>query len=206
MLMTEGHRMPGFLLVLAAVATAVEAGSLMDLEHIVVLTLNDGSSLDHMLGKLNGVRGFNERASPPLPSGKSIWYQPEPVLPLCGCDCDVHYRFDTDGLSFLPFVLSRTCPQLREYMKVAVPPVPLVQGEKCEDVMPHLLWTSYEGFRLGDLVDKRSTCDPSLEIVGLGHVLPMPLNGTRAECVASPVSDFSEGYQIWNGGRMDSWN
>jgi len=50
-------------------------GTLEDMEHIVIF-MQENRAFDHYYGVLNGVRGFNDRAHPPLPSGKPIFYQP----------------------------------------------------------------------------------------------------------------------------------
>lgn len=49
--------------------------TMMDMEH-VVLFMQENRPFDHYFGNLRGVRGFNDRAAPNLPSGKSPFYQP----------------------------------------------------------------------------------------------------------------------------------
>ncbi|MCY1410804.1 Non-hemolytic phospholipase C [compost metagenome] len=59
-------------------ALAIEAshvtGTLKDVQHVVILML-ENRSFDHYFGTLRGVRGFGDRFTIPLASGKPIWYQ-----------------------------------------------------------------------------------------------------------------------------------
>ncbi|MBB6628237.1 phospholipase C, phosphocholine-specific [Nocardioides sp. KIGAM211] len=50
-------------------------GSLDDVEHIVVL-MQENRSFDHYFGTLRGVRGFGDPHPATLPSGKSVFHQP----------------------------------------------------------------------------------------------------------------------------------
>lgn len=65
----------------ASIARALEipahhrTGSLMDVEHIVVL-MQENRSFDHYFGTLRGVRGFGDPRAVRLPNGDSVWYQP----------------------------------------------------------------------------------------------------------------------------------
>ena len=68
-----------------AKALAVEpggtAGSIMDVEHVVVL-MQENRSFDHYFGTLRGVRGFGDPRPVTLPSGKPVWFQPlDPKAP-----------------------------------------------------------------------------------------------------------------------------
>ncbi|MGN6421907.1 MAG: phosphocholine-specific phospholipase C [Asticcacaulis sp.] len=59
----------------------VKTGTLMDVEHIVILT-QENRSFDHYFGSLNGVRGFGDRFPIPLPDApnrksKTVWTQPD---------------------------------------------------------------------------------------------------------------------------------
>jgi len=49
--------------------------SIEDIEHIVIL-MQENRSFDHLFGTLNGVRGFSDPRAVNLPSGKSVWHQP----------------------------------------------------------------------------------------------------------------------------------
>ncbi|HTZ89321.1 MAG TPA: phospholipase C, phosphocholine-specific [Alloacidobacterium sp.] len=55
-------------------------GTLEDVEHIVFM-MQENRSFDHYFGTLRGVRGFGDPRTIKLPSGKSVWYQPDPNNP-----------------------------------------------------------------------------------------------------------------------------
>ena len=63
-----------------AAAATTKPGSLRDIEHIVVLML-ENRSFDHYFGSLAGVRGFDDPNALTLPNGKSVFYQPDPKNP-----------------------------------------------------------------------------------------------------------------------------
>ena len=52
-----------------------EAGSIMDVEHVVIL-MQENRSFDHYFGCMKGVRGFGDPRTVTLPSGKTVWFQP----------------------------------------------------------------------------------------------------------------------------------
>lgn len=58
-----------------AIAPAGGTGSIMDVEHIVVL-MQENRSFDHYFGMLNGVRGFGDPRPLRLSTGRSVWSQP----------------------------------------------------------------------------------------------------------------------------------
>ena len=58
-----------------AIAPAGRTGTIMDVEHIVVL-MQENRSFDHYFGMLNGVRGFGDPRPSRLPGGRSVWCQP----------------------------------------------------------------------------------------------------------------------------------
>jgi len=51
-------------------------GSIHDVEHIVVM-MQENRSFDHYFGTLRGVRGFRDPRAVKLPSGKSVFHQPD---------------------------------------------------------------------------------------------------------------------------------
>jgi phospholipase C len=51
------------------------SGSIRDVEHVVFL-MQENRSFDHYFGTLRGVRGFADPHPVTLPSGKSVWHQP----------------------------------------------------------------------------------------------------------------------------------
>lgn len=63
------------LFILGAACSLVQAGSLSDIEHIVIF-MQENRAFDHYYGTLRGVRGFNDHAAPLLPNGRSIFFQP----------------------------------------------------------------------------------------------------------------------------------
>ena len=51
-------------------------GTINDVEHIVVM-MQENRSFDHYFGTLRGVRGFRDPRAVKLPSGKSVFHQPD---------------------------------------------------------------------------------------------------------------------------------
>lgn len=72
-------------------------GTIKDIEHIIILT-QENRSFDHYFGTMPGVRGFADPHAVTLPSGKSVWYQPN------GADELLPFRPPVDnlGMTFLP--------------------------------------------------------------------------------------------------------
>src|SRR5579862_7732634 len=70
----------------ASIARALEIpahhqhGTIEDVEHIVFM-MQENRSFDHYFGTLRGVRGFGDPRTIKLPSGKSVWYQPDATNP-----------------------------------------------------------------------------------------------------------------------------
>ncbi|MEV7359082.1 alkaline phosphatase family protein [Kitasatospora sp. NPDC091276] len=64
-----------------AVAAGVpKAGSLRDVQHVVLL-MQENRSFDHYFGTLAGVRGFADPNALQLDDGRSVFYQPDSVNP-----------------------------------------------------------------------------------------------------------------------------
>src|SRR5438477_624934 len=61
-------------------ALAVEpsrlTGTIADVAHVIIL-MQENRSFDHYFGTLKGVRGFGDPHPMALPSGKSVWHQPD---------------------------------------------------------------------------------------------------------------------------------
>jgi phospholipase C len=57
-----------------AIPARVKRGTIMDVEHVVIL-MQENRSFDHYFGTLSGVRGFGDRITIPLPGGRSVWEQ-----------------------------------------------------------------------------------------------------------------------------------
>ncbi len=53
-----------------------QTASINDVEHVVFL-MQENRSFDHYFGTLRGVRGFGDPRAVKLPSGKSVWHQPD---------------------------------------------------------------------------------------------------------------------------------
>ena len=60
----------------ALAAEPTSPGSLRDIKHIVVL-MQENRSFDHYFGTMPGVRGFDDPHAITLPSGSSVFYQPD---------------------------------------------------------------------------------------------------------------------------------
>jgi len=56
-------------------------GSPKDIKHVVLL-MQENRSFDHYFGTLAGVRGFDDPTALTLPSGRSVFYQPDAENPL----------------------------------------------------------------------------------------------------------------------------
>ena len=50
-------------------------GSIADVEHVIIL-MQENRSFDHYFGAMRGVRGFADPHPVRLPSGKTVWHQP----------------------------------------------------------------------------------------------------------------------------------
>ncbi len=80
-----------------AISANDRTGTIEDVEHIVIL-MQENRSFDHYFGTLRGVRGFGDPRAVILPSGKSVWHQPNGsgvVLPFRPNVANV-------GMTFLP--------------------------------------------------------------------------------------------------------
>lgn len=60
-------------LAVGAIASAVHAGSIKDIEH-VVLFMQENRAFDHYFGSMAGVRGFKD-PNVQVNDGKPVWYQ-----------------------------------------------------------------------------------------------------------------------------------
>ena len=58
-----------------AIPAHSRSGTIDDVEHVVFL-MQENRSFDHYFGTLRGVRGFADPHPVTLPSGKSVWHQP----------------------------------------------------------------------------------------------------------------------------------
>jgi phospholipase C len=67
---------PGLIARSLALPANRRIGSIMDVEHVVIL-MQENRSFDHYFGTLNGVRGYSDPRPAPLPSGQSVLHQPD---------------------------------------------------------------------------------------------------------------------------------
>ena len=59
-----------------ALPAARRTGTIMDVEHVVIL-MQENRSFDHYYGTLRGVRGYGDPRAITLPSGQPVWMQPD---------------------------------------------------------------------------------------------------------------------------------
>ncbi len=67
--------LPGSISRALAIPANNRTGSIADVEHIVIL-MQENRSFDHYFGTMKGVRGFGDPRAAKLPSGNSVFYQP----------------------------------------------------------------------------------------------------------------------------------
>ncbi len=82
-----------------AIPASSGTGSINDVEHVVFL-MQENRSFDHYFGTLRGVRGFGDPRAVKLPSGKSVWHQPDANNP-DGYVLPFHPDKNNLGLAFL---------------------------------------------------------------------------------------------------------
>jgi phospholipase C len=63
-----------------AASPASELANLGEIEHVIILT-QENRSFDHYFGTLSGVRGFDDPNPQPLSTGRSVFFQPDPLNP-----------------------------------------------------------------------------------------------------------------------------
>ncbi len=86
---------------MAAALTNPPAGSLADMEHIVIL-MQENRSFDHYYGTMPGVRGFADPAAITLPDGHPVFYQPRPAHEGSGYLTPFHYDTRTTSAQATP--------------------------------------------------------------------------------------------------------
>ena len=74
-------------------------GTIDDVEHVVFM-MQENRSFDHYFGTLRGVRGYGDPRTIKLPSGKSVWHQPDASNP-DGYVLPFHPGAPNLGLQFL---------------------------------------------------------------------------------------------------------
>src|ERR1700743_675675 len=81
-----------------AIEPKIVSGTIKDVKHIVVL-MQENRSFDHYLGSLRGVRGFDDPRAVFLPSGNSVFQQPNganTLLPFRPHNPFLGYQFGRD--------------------------------------------------------------------------------------------------------------
>merc|ERR1711871_727823 len=182
-------------------------GTIFDIEHIVIF-MQENRAYDHYYGSMRGVRGFNDRAAPLLPSGRSPFYQP--VTPpkahsvLCGCvapapapSCSL--SFSTAGADLKAILESTTCADLTQVLSGALPPVSVTSGAPCSDLLTSIYRTRIEGLVVKDYMTAPPSCPAGLVVntkslsrpeddAADSYLLPYPLmfNKTSASCMPAP--------------------
>ncbi len=86
---------------LAATLTDPPAGTLADIEHIVIL-MQENRSFDHYFGTMPGVRGFADPAAIRLRDGRPVFYQPRPAHEGPGYLTPFHYDTRTTSAQATP--------------------------------------------------------------------------------------------------------
>jgi phospholipase C len=70
----SANALPGSVAKALAIPARCETGTINDVQHVVIL-MQENRSFDHYFGTMAGVRGFADRTTIPLASGKSVWHQ-----------------------------------------------------------------------------------------------------------------------------------
>ena len=126
-------------------ALTATTGTIEDMEHIVIF-MQENRPFDHYYGTMKGVRGFNDRAHPNLPSGKPVWYQPIESQSItdafCGCSpCDFRWKELRGELKDL--FTTMPCKNFVSAMEGSQPSVKVVDGMSCQDLISDMLGTSF---------------------------------------------------------------
>jgi phospholipase C len=93
-----GAAFPESILRALAIEPKIVTGTIKDVKHIVVL-MQENRSFDHYLGTLRGVRGFDDPRAVTLPSGNSVFQQPngaDTLLPFRPPQPFLGYQFTGD--------------------------------------------------------------------------------------------------------------
>jgi hypothetical protein len=109
----SGHRPPADR-AKALADVSDQPGSLSQIEHVVVF-MQENRSFDTYFGSLRGVRGFDDPTAITLPTGKKVWYQPDPKNP-DGYELPFHLDTQPEGLQ-----QDRVLPELRRERRVLRP-------------------------------------------------------------------------------------
>lgn len=198
--------------------------------------MQENRAYDHYYGTLRGVRGFNDRAAPPLPDGRPIFYQPAGPPPsnataLCGCGgCNIAWT-EQGGGEIRALLQTLTCTELVGALQGANPPVSVANGEKCATLIDAMAGSSLEHMPFSEFMNASlSSCPAGLSVTGVpsaaeviveprhtendadddgsAYILPFNLqfDKTAATCMPAPEMAYASDINIFNGGLMDAWN
>ena len=209
------------------------AGDINDVKHIVVF-MQENRAFDHYYGTLKGVRGYNDRTSPLLPSGLSPFYQPikgeVTHSILCGCyslkkpDDSCKITFNRAGADLKGIIMSATCPVITDVLKGATPSITIKDGESCGSLLAQVYNARIEGLVVKDYITSAPSCPSDLHVKTNAdanantsllkndptenYLLPYPLmfNDTSATCMGAPEMAYESNMNMLRGGRVDAWN
>lgn len=199
-------------------------GTIQDMEHIVIF-MQENRAFDHYYGTLKGVRGFNDRSAPPLPSGRSPFYQPTQVSPparnsMCGCNaCTLSWLTIGDN-EIQELFNSLDCDSFVGLLAGAVPSVNVTDGLLCSEMFTQVVGTTIQHMKVSYMLSSHFTCPADLKVnltskneaqqitEDDSYMLPFHLafNETSATCMPAPEMDYPCDLKMWNNGRMDAWN
>ena len=166
----------------ARTVLTASAGSIDDVEHIVIF-MQENRAYDHYYGSLKGVRGFNDRAAPVLPSGRSPFYQPVAApkehSELCGCyssaiaekgkdhpsaasTCTID--FSPAGADMKEILMDSSCSKLAQLLSGANPPQTIAHGELCSTMMDAMYGEEIEGLKVSSMLTQKPACPPLLKL------------------------------------------
>lgn len=77
-----------------AIPAATRSGTIMDVEHVVIL-MQENRGFDHYFGTLPGVRGFGDRFTIPQSGGRTVWEQIQTLSLTPGGDVIKPYHLDS---------------------------------------------------------------------------------------------------------------
>ena len=198
----------------AATAASRSSFDLSQVKHLVFL-MQENRSFDHYFGTFPGVRGFSDPKAIKLPSGRSVFQQPDPANP-DGYLEPFHMSTLTTGAAAIPDLTHNWQPQhqcwnnglmdgwLRTHIAFDGPTVgPYTMGYHTQEDLP-FHWALAEAFTLldGYHCGALSPTDPNRAIWHNGTNDPQGLGGGPIlETVTPPPLTFESGAEtMFNAG------
>jgi len=198
----------------AATAASRSSFDLSQVKHLVFL-MQENRSFDHYFGTFPGVRGFSDPKAIKLPSGRSVFQQPDPANP-DGYLEPFHMSTLTTGAAAIPDLTHNWQPQhqswnnglmdgwLRTHIAFDGPRVgPYTMGYHTQEDIP-FHWALAEAFTLldGYHCSALSPTDPNRAIWQNGTNDPQGLGGGPIlETVTPPPLTFESGAEtLFNAG------